>query len=219
MSSEMKGLPIVLVGAGGHGRVVLDALLLQGRQVVGIIDPRLEKGATVFGVPVLGGDEWLNTASPEAFALANGVGAIPYASKRRRELHEQWSAKGFVLTSVVHPSAVLGREVFQGRGIQVMAGAIVQAGCRLGEGCVINTRASLDHDCVIGEHAFVAPGAILCADIVVEERAYIGAGATILPGLRVGAGSIVAGGATVTKNVPPHATVIGSPAVARGKVT
>jgi sugar O-acyltransferase (sialic acid O-acetyltransferase NeuD family) len=206
---------LILLAAGGHGRVVLDALLAQGLAVSGVVDPGLAVGSMVLGVPVVGGDAWLAQATPATTQLANGAGALPRASLRQ-QLHQRWSSQGFAFVAVRHPSAVIARAVDLAPGSQVMAGAVIQTGARIGVSAVVNTRASVDHDCEIGDHAFLSPGVTLCGQVRIGEGAYLGAGATVLPGIRIGAGAIVAAGATVTRDVPPGALAMGVPAALRG---
>jgi UDP-perosamine 4-acetyltransferase len=208
-------MSLILLAAGGHGRVVLDALLAQGVAVAGVLDPGLAAGALVLGVPVLGSDDWLETVSPGSVQLANGAGSAPGSALRQR-LFTQWSGRGFTFVAVRHPSAVVARAVDLAAGSQVMAGAVVQTGSRVGSNAVVNTRASVDHDCDIADHAFVAPGVVLCGGVRIGADAFIGAGAIVLPGVAVGAGAVVGAGACVTRDVPAGARVMGVPAVLRG---
>ena len=207
---------IYLLGGGGHGRVALDALLECGVQVDGVLDPHLKAGDLVFGVPVLGGDDFLEHVDPGDALLVNGLGANPLVRKRRM-LFEGLKARGFSFDAVHHPSAVVGRECRRGEGSQIMAGAVLQAHVEIGENAVVNTRASIDHDCVVGAHAFIAPGAVLCGLVTVDESAFIGAGAVVLPGVRIGADALVGAGAVVTQAVSNGSTVMGNPAVKTGK--
>lgn len=202
---------IYLLGAGGHGQVVLDALLQSGEKVTGILDPRLKPGQKIYEVPVLGSDDWLERISPAEALLIIGVGATP-RSQGRMELFQLYKRKGFSFITLRHPSAVAGRESSLAEGCQIMAGAVLQCGLSVGENSVINTRASVDHDCIIGAHAFVSPGVILCGEVRVGARAFIGAGAVILPGLEIGHGAIVGAGAIVTRSVPAGFVVAGNPA-------
>jgi UDP-perosamine 4-acetyltransferase len=212
----MSDSKLILLAAGGHGRVVLDALLAQELVVAGVLDPALPAGANVLGVPVLGADAWLLQADPRQVQVANGGGATPTASLRQR-LYQQWTQLGFVFVSVRHPSAVVARSVELAPACQLMAGAVVQTGARIGVNAVVNTHASVDHDCELGAHAFLAPGVVLCGGVRVGERAFVGAGAVVLPGLAIGADAVVGAGATVTHDVPAGACVLGTPAMARGK--
>ena len=215
MSAPANEPSLLLLAAGGHGRVVLDAALAGGLRLRGILDPGLPVGDTLFGVAVLGGDDWLKGREPGGVLLANGAGATRRGAGLRRRFFEQWKAQGFYFATVVHPSAVLGRGAALGEGSQVMAGAIVQPQARIGLNAVLNTRASVDHDCLVADHAFVGPGAVLCGGVRVGEDAFIGAGAVLLPGVAVGRGAVVGAGALVNRDVPDGTVVAGNPATPR----
>lgn len=205
---------IILVAAGGHGRVVLDSLLASGVEVAGIVDPGLVRGSSVFGVPVLGSDDELDRSDPSTLQLANGIGAVP-GQFRRRDAFEGWSRKGFRFVSIVHPDAIIGQNSEYSEGCQIMAGAVLQCGVRIGRNTVINTRASVDHDCHLGHHVFIGPGTTICGDVRVGDEAFIGAGAVLLPGVEVGASAVVGAGAVVTRDVPAGVMVAGNPAAVR----
>lgn len=206
---------VYMLGAGGHGRVVLDVLLSSGVNVVGVLDPDLKVGDQVFGVPVLGTDDFLDPVTPTNVLLVNGLGANPWV-RSRKSLFENMKARGFLFDAVRHPSAVIGGECILGDGSQIMAGAVLQNRVSIDENAVINTCASIDHDCALGAHAFVSPGVVLCGDVKVAESAFIGAGAVILPGIQIGANAVVGAGAVVTKSVPDGWIVAGNPAVKIG---
>lgn len=206
---------VFLLGGGGHGRVVLDALLSSGVDVAGVLDPDLIVGHQVFGVPVMGGDEFLDQVAPTDVLLVNGLGANPCVRTRKR-LFEDLKARGFSFDTVRHPSAVIGPECDLGESSQIMAGAVLQNRVRIGDNAVINTHASIDHDCVVGTHAFVSPGTVLCGVVTVAESAFIGAGAVVLPGIQIGANAVVGAGAVVTKAVSAGWIVAGNPAIKIG---
>jgi sugar O-acyltransferase (sialic acid O-acetyltransferase NeuD family) len=206
---------VYLLGCGGHGRVVLDALLAGGASVAGIVDPALTVGQRVFDIAVLDGAEWLSQLTSADVLLLNGVGANPHTD-RRKEVFLHWHGRGYEFATLVHPAAVIGRECGLAAGAQVMAGTVVQNRVRIGQNVVINTRAVVEHDTEIGDHVFIAPGAVLNGSVVVEAGAFVGAGAVVLPGLRIGAGAIVGAGAVVIENVPQGWTVVGNPAVSIG---
>lgn len=207
---------IILAAAGGHGCVLLDAMLMSGVCVLGIIDPGKSIGSLVFTVPVLGDDAWLTQADPRKLALANGLGA-PSNTKLRKKFFEDWTQKGFQFESIRHPTASIGREVVLSEGSQIMAGVILQCSVKIGENTVVNTRASVDHGCEIGPHAFVGPGVTLCGDVCVGDGAFIGAGATVLPGISIGRNAIVGAGAVVIREVADGNVVTGNPAKEIGR--
>lgn len=202
---------IIVVGAGDHGRVVLDALLSCGAWVYGLVDPGLAAGTEVMGAAVLGGDEVLDSLASTRYRLVNGLGANP-STFARAALHQRLAQRGYSFATVVHPSAVVGRATELGEGSQIMARAVVQCGGRIGRNVVVNTAASLDHDVVIGDDAFIAPGAVLCGAVELGRGAFVGAGAVLLPGVRIGADAVIAAGAVVCVEVPAGGLVSGVPA-------
>ena len=194
----------ILLGAGGHARVVRAMAEALGWRIVGVCDPALTAGADWHGLPVLGGDEALAGRDPAQVALLNGLGKMPGQSARRR-VQEACAARGFSFPALVHPAAWVAPDARLGDGVQVMAGGVVQPGCTLGPGCIVNTRAALDHDGTLGADVHLAPGATLCGGVHVGDGAFIGAGATVIQGCRIGAGAMVAAGAVVAADLPPGA--------------
>lgn len=207
---------IYLLGGGGHGKVVLDTLLQMKLVPTGVLDARLEKGCSILGAKVLGGDEYLLELPSAEILLVNGIGANPKVIVRRN-LFDGFKARGFHFQRVIHPSVLQGTGVEFGEGCQVLLGSLLQQGVRVGMNAVINTGARIDHDCKIGAHAFVAPGAILCGDVELGDSAFVGAGAILLPGVRIGHNAIVGAGAVVAKSVPDSWVVVGNPARKMGE--
>lgn len=198
--------PLVLLGAGGHAKVVLSLARAAGLALHGVCDPLLARQGVAQwrGLPVLGGDEALDALAPSAVALALGIGQLVQGTLRR-DVYERLARRGFRFPALVHPHAWVDPSAVLADGVQVMAGAVVQADCRVGENTIVNTRASLDHDCRIGAHVHVAPGACLCGTVRVGDGAFVGAGATVLPNLTLGEHAVVAAGATLARALPPGA--------------
>jgi sugar O-acyltransferase (sialic acid O-acetyltransferase NeuD family) len=206
--AEMN-LPVIVLGGGGHAKVLIDTLLGQGRKILGYVD--LDgAGKTVLGLSHLGNDEAILQYDPGSLRLVNGVGSIASTSVRKR-LFEEFRRKGYHFESVIHPSAVIGSEVMLEEGVQIMARAVVQVGSKLGADSIINTGALIDHDCRIGAHAHVAPGAVLSGNVRIEDEVHVGAGAIVIQGLAVGSGSVIGAGAVVVRDVPAHVTLVGVP--------
>ena len=202
----------LLLGGGGHARVLLELAQLCEMQVEGFVSRDTDgSDPTRWGVPWLGGDDAVLGYGPEEFQLINGVGSTGDPTLRRT-LYESFVRKGYRFPSLVHPSSVVAADVHLGAGAQVMAGAVIQPGARVGENSIVNTCASIDHDCEVGKHVHIAPGAVLCGEVVADDEAHIGASATILGGVRIGARSLVAAGAVVTGDVEFGARVNGVPA-------
>ena len=204
--------PVIVLGGGGHAKVVIDALLRGGVPVLGVTDPcQALAGRRILGVKVLGNDEVVLAHRPEELLLANGLGSVG-VPERRREIFERFSALGYGFASVIHPSAVISSDAEIGEGAQIMAGAVIQPGCSIGRNAIINTRASVDHDCIIGDHTHVAPGVTLSGGVRVGVGVHIGTGATVIQGIDIGNDSLVGAGALVLKTVPSGETVVGVPA-------
>lgn len=201
---------IMLVGCGGHGRMVLDAALASGVRVTGILDSALQIGERVFDVPVRGGDEVLESPDVAGAKWLNGIGANP-SLILRQALYLEFQHR-FELMGIQHPAALTGRAVTLGAGVQLMAGSIIMPGTSVGINAVVNTRASIDHDCTIGDHCFIAPGAVLCGGVHLGPGVFVGAGAIILPGVSVGAGAVIGAAAMVSRDVPESTVMIGNPA-------
>ncbi|CAA7621679.1 acetyltransferase [Magnetospirillum sp. UT-4] len=205
--------PVILVGGGGHARVLLQSLRRLGVPVLGCVvaDPGRETGP---GVPVLGDDGALGRFSPADVHLIAAFGSLGPGS-RRPDVIGQLAGAGWTFASVIDPNAVVADDCDFGDGVQVMAGAVIQPGVIVGAGAIINTRAGIDHDCTIGLYAHVAPGATLSGEVSVGAFAHVGPGAVILEGRRIGTGAMVAAGAVVIDDVPDHARVMGVPARVR----
>lgn len=205
-------LPVIILGAGGHAKVLVDALQLAAVKIVGIVDTDAgTHGTSLLGVRVLGGEEVLPLHDPKQVRLVNGLGSVGLPEKRR-QLFESFRKRGYTFQSVLHPSAVIGSGVILGEGAQIMAGAVVQTGARIGMNVILNTGVRVDHDCVVGAHAHLAPGAILCGGVRVGDASHVGAGATVIQEVVVGAGCLIGAGALVLADVPAGVTAVGVPA-------
>lgn len=210
--SPASQLPLIVIGAGGHARVLLDLLHRLGREVLALTDhdPACH-GKQVEGMLVQGGDEIVFQHAPDTVRLVNGVGSIAQPTTRQ-QVYERFVRKGYQFETLVHPCASVARSAELGPGAQVMAHATIQPGARLGQNVLINTHASIDHDCVLGDHVHVAPGATLSGNVTVGPTSHLGAGATVIQGLRLGQRVLVGAGAVVVQSVDDGVTVVGVPA-------
>lgn len=204
----------VIVGGGGHARVVLDSLQLSDAATAeAVVDAdRARWGGEVLGVPVVGGDDRLielRRAGVTHFVV--GVGGVG-DNRPRRRLFELALAAGLLPLTVIHPSAICSRWAGVGPGTVLLPSAIVNAGARVGANVIVNSGAIVEHDCVIGDHVHIATGARLASTVRVGDGAHIGAGATVRQGMTIGAAAIVGAGAVVVRDVAPGATVAGVPA-------
>lgn len=196
--------------------MLIDALQRAGIGISGATDADSGLvGTSLLGVTVIGGDEAVEKYTPDSIRLVNGLGSVRNDAARRR-LFERFKEKGYEFAQVIHPSAVIAPDVVVSEGAQIMAGAVVQTGTRIGKNAIINTRAAVDHDCRIGEHAHIAPGATLSGAVEIGDGAHVGTGATIIQGIRIGRDCLVAAGAVVVGDARDGAKVAGVPAKETG---
>lgn len=203
---------IMVIGAGGHAKVVIDALLRLQAGILGVVDIDASKhGGSILGVPVLGDEAIVFEQATDAVLLVNGIGSVSN-TLTRRSAFLRFKDRGYGFHTLVHPSAVIAEDVEMGEGAQIMAGAVIQTGARIGANCIINTRSSVDHDCRIGDHVHVAPGATVCGGVTIGNDCLVGGGATIIQGLSIGDSATVAAGGCVVTDVDCQTTVGGVPA-------
>lgn len=209
-----SSLPIVILGAGGHAKVILDACRCAGLPVSGLLDGGFPPGATLLDVKGLGGDHRLD--DPEfvlAHAFIVGVGAM----ETRRTLIRHLDNRNAALATVIHPSAVIAPSAQIAPGTLVAAGVVVNPDTRIGRHVILNTCCSVDHDCQVGENCHIGPGARLAGGVACGEEVFVGTGANVAPGIRIAPHSVVGAGATVIRDVSEGVTVVGVPAVEMDK--
>ena len=207
----------VVIGAGGHAGVLADALLRAGHKVLGFtdLDPALH-GRELCSRPVLGGDEALEPHRGGDVRLVNGIGGIGREGDTlRRRVQEGLEARGWRFAGVCHPSAIVSAHATLADDAQVLAGAIVQPGARVGRGAIINTAAVVEHDCVVGNWTHVAPRALLCGDVRTGTHCHVGAGAVVRQSVVLGDEVIVGAGAVVVADRTLPGTLTGVPARCR----
>jgi len=208
--------PVIILGAGGHGRVILDLLWKLNYDVRGFSDPdQALWGKTIDGVPVMGSDDKILYFARDEIHLALGVGGIGDNSFRKN-LFTFFSERHYTFPSFVHPSAIVASNVILGKGSIAMAGSVIQTGCRIGDNVIINTGSLLDHDCIIEDHVHIAPGAVLSGNVSIGAGAHVGTGSSVIQNIRIGDGALVAAGAVVVRNIEPGEKVMGVPAKRKG---
>lgn len=197
----------VIVGAGGHGRVVFSALMALHQQIASFVDDRSTEQLPT-ELEILGTLDWLEKQNPEHFILHNGIGSVK-DNVLRKQIYERFSQKGFEFGTLIHPSAIVDASVKVGAGSQVMAGAILQTGVHVGENCIINTGVIVDHDGQLADHIHLAPGVTLSGCAVVEEGVFVGTGSSIIQNITLGCGSTIGAGSVILAPVPKNSKIVG----------
>jgi sugar O-acyltransferase (sialic acid O-acetyltransferase NeuD family) len=205
---------IVILGGGGHARVLIDLIKMSTQyEIVGILDPQLNSGINISGIPVMGNDDLLyDLCNKKGIRdVCIGVGSTKDNTKRRL-LYQHVKQLGLSIPCLIHIKATVSVESKISEGVQVMAGAIIQTGSLIGENAIINTSAIIEHDCEIGKHVHICSGAVISGGVIIGDSAFIGAGATIIQGIKIGSNSVVAAGAVVVNDVGDGLKVKGVPA-------
>lgn len=192
---------MILFGASGHAKVIIDILEKQGVNIEYLIDanPSIK---SLQSYPVLHESDCENLPDDQEFIVSIGNNKI-----RKQVVEGLKTSFGWA----VHSSVILGDEVSIGQGSVVMAGAIVNSATSIGNHAIINTACSIDHDCSLGDYVHISPNATLCGSISVGEGTHVGAGATIIPNLKIGKWVTIGAGAVITKDVPDYGVVVGNP--------
>uniref|UniRef100_UPI004048DC94 acetyltransferase n=2 Tax=Roseivirga sp. TaxID=1964215 RepID=UPI004048DC94 len=191
---------MILIGASGHSKVIIDILRLNNIQLDNLVDanPSIKE---LQGIPVLLEDSF-EFFDQEAI-IAIGSNTI------RKRLALKHHLK---YVNAIHPKAVLDGAVQIGLGTVIMASATINNDVKIGNHCIVNTSASIDHDCSLGDFVHISPNATLCGGVQIGEGTQVGASATVIPNITIGKWSTIGAGAVVISNIPDFAVVVGNPA-------
>lgn len=202
----MKAL---IVGAGAHGRVVLDILRSQGHASIAFIDDDEQLwGQNVNGIPVEGNLDYALGQTPGNFKMVVALGNPNLRLAIAKKLKEH----SIPLLNAIHPSAVITPSTTIGSGNMIGANTVINSNARIGDNVVINDGAIIEHDCVLADGVNVSPSVSLCGRVTVGEATFISVGASVVPRVSIGAGVVVGAGSLITKDVPDRVMVVGTPA-------
>ncbi len=192
---------LILIGGGGHCKVVIDAIRKAGLyNIYGIADTDPSR-KEVLGIPVIGDDDSLlkiyNSGVKNAVIAIGSVGD----PSLRMKLYEKIKKIGFNLPTIIHTSSIIAEDVKIEEGTFIAAGTVINTGTKIGKNVIINTSSSIDHDCQLGDFVHIAPGVTLSGGVKVGEGTHIGTGANIIQYLNIGKGCIIKAGALVRNNL------------------
>lgn len=191
---------INIVGGGGHAKVVIEIAELLGYEITGIYDQN-DKVTEILKYPVLHNFSDIPKNKKLFFAL----GSNQNRKKNAENFHSEYS-------NLIHPSAIISKNIDLGVGNAVMAGVVINSSCKIGNHCIINTSSSIDHDCELGDYVHISPQVALAGNVKVLEGAQIGIGASVKQNITIGKWSVVGAGSVVIKDVPDNVVVVGNPA-------
>lgn len=197
-------------GSKGHALVLAEIINLRGGEVIAIADINADAISPIPDLDVIVGDEaylkWLSDTKRDANFSINQLSAIAAIGgsrgKDRVNYLNKFREAGFKTPSLIHPKSHVSANSEIGSNSQVCAFGFVGVGAIVGDACIINTKASLDHESILGNGVHLGPGATVCGCTFIGDYSFIGAGATILPNLRIGKNCIIGAGTIITKNIP-----------------
>lgn len=203
---------IVVIGGGGHAKVVISILKkIYKYKIYGYTDP-VDKG-DILSIPYLGKDTILQDLinKKDVRLAVIGIGQLGDSLIRQKKVHELKNM-GYEFPKIISPQAILNEDVFIADGTVVMDNVTINTGVTIGGYCIINTGSIIEHDCVLGEHVHLAPGTIISGGVKIGKNVFVGAGSTIIHSIYVNDNCIIGAGALVTKDIKISGTYIGVPA-------
>lgn len=203
---------IILLGGGGHCKVVIETILLEKKyDVVGIIDLQEKVGQSVSSIPIVGTDEelreYLIKKVDFCFITLGSVGN----PNLRIKLFNKAKEIGFKFPNIIHPGSMISKSAKMGEGNYIAAGVIINADSIIGSNCIINTSTVIEHDCKIGDFVHFASGVTLCGGVEIGSFSHIGSGSVVIQHLRIGKNTIIGAGSTVIEDIGDNIVAYGNP--------
>lgn len=211
---------IVILGAGGHAKVIAEFIDKEKYDLIGFLDKDEScLGKLINGIPILGDDsnpmKWKEKG---VSGCVIGLGHVGNCKVRNKVYHNYLQA-GYEMLTVVHPNSIVSPSAILHAGVVVMPGAIINANAEIGENSIINTNSVVEHDSIIESGVHIAPGSTISGGSYVGSNVLIGAGSTVIQSIRIGEETIIGAGATVINDIPANVLAVGCPAkvIRKGK--
>lgn len=203
---------IVLIGAGGHCKVIIDIIKSKNEYEIIGITSRNSGESKICDVPIIGNDDllkqYLNSGIEYAFIAVGGLEDI----KLRNKLLNMVKSLGFKIPVLIHDKAIVSVYSSIGEGTCVMPGAIINAGATIGDNCIINSGAIVEHDCIISDNTHISPNASIAGGVKIGKDSHVGIGSSIIQNLSIGCNVTIGAGAVVVEDVENNLVVVGTPA-------
>ncbi|SDC72844.1 MULTISPECIES: acetyltransferase [unclassified Candidatus Frackibacter] len=203
---------VVLIGAGGHAKVVIDLLKSNNNiKIIGMIDKNKNRlGEKILDIPIIASDKELIQTKKKVNNTLIAVGGTG-DNRLRVKLYNKVKELGYNFINAIHPNSIIGEEVDLGNANTIMAGVILNSGVKLGTNNIINTGAILEHDVEIGNHVHIAPGVKLSGGVKISDYSHLGTGVTVIQGINIGGNSLIGAGSVIIDDVPDNSLVVGNP--------
>lgn len=211
MKSEKE--KIILVGGGGHCKVIIDILEFNGYySIAGISDIPDKKGSIISGYNIEFSDLDLeriyDKITKNAVISIGSIGDLEI----RKIIYDKLKKIGFHLPKIISKQAIISKFSTISDGTVVMPGVIINSGTDIGKFCIVNTGSIIEHDCEISNNVHIAPGVTISGGVKIGETTHIGTGAIVIQGIKIGNNSVIGAGSVVVKNIGDNVVAYGNPA-------
>lgn len=195
---------LIIIGAGGHGKVIADIAYSNGYKEISFID---DTKKSFDNYQVVGTTKDIDKFDSNKYEFIIAIGN----NKIRKKIQKKLISKGLNVTTLIHPSAVISPSVIIRKGTVIMANCVINAGSIIGEGCIINTASTIDHDCIIHDYVHISPGVHIAGTVEIKERTWIGIGSSIKNNIKICEDCIFGAGSVVIKDIFNSGTYVGIP--------
>lgn len=206
---------LVIVGSGGHSKVLADIVQRENQyRIIAIVDDKFDEAYMrdhKLHVPFMGAVPVRRTFPEAKWIIAVGT------NETRRKIFQRLSFPTSSYATLIDPSAVISPSAKIGFGTVIMPNAVINANAVIGEHAIINSGAVIEHDCIVGHYAHISPQAVLTGGVKIMNGVHVGANASVIPGKIIGQWAVIGAGSTVVKSIPAYITAVGSPAVRKEK--
>jgi len=199
---------IIILGSGGHGKVVKELAEACGYEVIGFVGNNKPVGTRILDKKIISTVEEVGQLLSETKNIAIAIGANTVREKRAVQMMEL----GFDTPSLIHPSCVFSESADVGKGTVVMGGTVVNSEAYVGDFCIVNTGATVDHDCRIGDYCHISPGANIAGEVTIRDYTWVGVGAAVRECITIGKNVMIGGSAFVACDIEDNVMAIGVPA-------
>lgn len=191
----------VFIGSGGHSRVLAEIIQKLNKDISCLVTLTPPDNNGIFSkVGFLSDSDFIEQYDNKNVTLVNGIGQVPY-NKTREKIYKEYTRLGYKFGQVISPNSFISPFSSLSDGVQVLTGAIIQYGAKIGSNSIINSGAIVEHDSIIEDNCHIAPGSVICGDVRIGHSTIIGAGATVIQGVTIGTNCIIGAGAVITKDI------------------
>lgn len=211
-----ENLSLLMLGSGGHARVLLEVLEEAGHDLNGVVAPTLDGSVLPDRFTFVSDEDVIADFAPTSYLLINGLGSAGDLGLRD-SVFQKFKSAGFNFLQLQAQTAHISESATLFEGVQVMHQAVVHSDAVVEDNAIINTGAIVEHHCVVGTSSHIAVGAVLCGNVEVGSKTHVGANATVIQGVKIGSNCIIGAGAVVLHDVPDNSIAVGVPAVVKSR--